>query len=67
MLLKLPHLASASGHALLGPSLVGALAAAIASYFSIKFLSRYFEKANNNLIPFAVYCIVAGLVSFILL
>ena len=65
--LKLPHLASASGHALLGPSLVGALAAAIASYFSIKFLSRYFEKANNNLIPFAVYCIVAGLVSFILL
>lgn len=65
--LKLPHLASASGHALIGPSLVGALAAAIASYFSIKFLSRYFEKTTNNLIPFAIYCIIAGIISFILL
>ncbi len=65
--LKLPHLASASGHALLGPSLVGALAAAVASYISIKFLSRYFEKSSNNLIPFALYCIVAGLIAFILL
>ncbi len=66
-LLKLPSLASAANRPLVGPAIVGALAAAVASYFSAKFLTRYFKKVGNNLLPFAIYCIVAGFVAFILL
>lgn len=66
-ILKLPSLAKTTDHALIGPAILGAAAAALASYLSVKFLSRYFEKSSNNLIPFAIYCIIAGLVAFILL
>ena len=38
--------------------LVGAICAAIAAWFSVKFLMRYFE--TNTLMPFAIYCFVAG-------
>jgi undecaprenyl-diphosphatase len=63
--LKLPALAASANRPLLGPSLVGALAAAVASWFAATFLSRYFK--NNTLIPFAIYCIVAGLLAFFVL
>ncbi len=66
-ILKLPSLAKTTDHALIGPAILGAATAALASYLSVKFLSRYFEKSSNNLIPFAIYCIIAGLVAFILL
>lgn len=46
-----------------GPALAGAVVAFIASYFSVKFLVRYFE--NKSLIPFAIYCVIAGLVSVV--
>ena len=46
-----------------GPALAGAVVAFIASYFSVKFLVRYFE--NKSLIPFAIYCVVIGLFSVI--
>jgi undecaprenyl-diphosphatase len=46
-----------------GPALAGAVVAFFASYFSVKFLVRYFE--NKSLIPFAIYCVVAGLVSVV--
>ena len=36
----------------------GALAAAVTAYFSVRFLMRFFE--TQTLIPFAVYCVVAG-------
>ena len=57
-LLKLPELAGPDGNGVRGPALAGALAAAVSAYFSIRFLMRYFE--TKTLIPFAVYCLVLG-------
>ncbi len=50
---------------LIGPSLAGALAAAVAAYFSVKFLIKYFH--TNKLTPFALYCLTAGVVYSIIL
>ncbi|MGR6974993.1 undecaprenyl-diphosphate phosphatase [Streptomyces cynarae] len=58
-LLKLPPLMGAQGNGLRGPLLAGSLAAFVAAYFATRYLVRYFE--NRTLIPFAIYCSVAGL------
>jgi undecaprenyl-diphosphatase len=42
-----------------GQALVGAVCAGVTAYLAIKFLMRYFE--TNTLVPFAVYCLAAGL------
>ncbi len=47
--------------ALIQVSLAGAAAAAFAAWFAVKFLTRYFK--TNNLTPFAIYCIAAGVVA----
>jgi len=59
-LLKLPELAGSSGNGVRGPALAGALAAAVSAYFSIRFLMKYFE--TKTLTPFAIYCLVLGVV-----
>jgi undecaprenyl-diphosphatase len=41
-----------------GPAHAGALASALTAYLSVRFLMRFFE--TRTLIPFAVYCLVAG-------
>ncbi|HEX5527740.1 MAG TPA: undecaprenyl-diphosphate phosphatase [Solirubrobacterales bacterium] len=57
--LKLPDLLGSAGNGVRGQALVGAIAAAITTWFAVKFLLRYLE--TNRLTPFGVYCIVAGL------
>lgn len=64
-LLELPGLILSGGIAMLGVTLAGALAAAIAAYFSVKFLTRYFK--TNTLTPFAVYCLALGILSLLFL
>ncbi len=61
--LKLPELAGSEGNGVRGPALVGALCAALTAYLSVRFLMRYFE--TRTLIPFAVYCLCAGIASAI--
>jgi undecaprenyl-diphosphatase len=56
--LKLPELLGHQGDHVRGQALVGAIAAAITAYFSVKFLLRFFE--TNRLTPFAVYCCAVG-------
>jgi undecaprenyl-diphosphatase len=63
--LKLPELAGPEGHGVLGQVLVGSLVAGVAAYLSLRFLTRYFE--TRTLVPFAIYSLVAGLVSLGLL
>ena len=46
-----------------GQILVGALIAGVAAYLSVTFLTRYF--ATRTLTPFAVYCLVVGVLSII--
>jgi undecaprenyl-diphosphatase len=62
-LLKLPDLFGANGNGVRGPALAGALCAGVAAWASVKFLMRYFE--TNRLTPFAAYCLLAGVATFI--
>jgi undecaprenyl-diphosphatase len=60
--LKLPELAGPAGHGVLGQVLAGSVVAGLAAYGSLRFLTKYFETRTLN--PFAVYCVVAGLIAF---
>jgi undecaprenyl-diphosphatase len=57
--LKLPSLAGPAGAHIHGQAVVGFLAAGVAAYVSVKWLTRWFE--TRTLIPFAIYCLVAGI------
>jgi len=57
-LYKLPDLLGPNGDGVRPQILVGSLAAGLAAYLSVRFLTRWFE--TRTLIPFAVYCLVAG-------
>lgn len=61
--LKLPELLGSAGNGVRGQALVGAIAAAVTTYFAVKFLLRFFE--TNRLSPFGFYCIAAGLFSIL--
>jgi undecaprenyl-diphosphatase len=57
--LKIPELMGSQGDGVRGPALVAALSAAAASYLSVRFLMRFFER--GTLLPFAIYCVLAGI------
>jgi undecaprenyl-diphosphatase len=57
--LKLPELFGSAGDGVRGQALVGALAAALGTYFAVRFLLRFFQ--TNRLTPFGIYCVVAGI------
>jgi len=63
--LKLPVLLASRDAPAIEAALLGATCAAIASYLSVKFLTRYFK--TRTLTPFAVYCSLSGLISLLLL
>ncbi len=56
---KLPDLLGHSGDHIRGQVLAGSIAAGIAAYLSVRFLTRYFE--TRTLTPFAVYSLVFGI------
>jgi undecaprenyl-diphosphatase len=58
-LLKLPELFGSAGDGVRGQALVGAIAAAITTFFAVKFLLRFFE--TSRLTPFGFYCVGAGI------
>ncbi len=62
-LLELPKLVHAGGH-LLVVSLVGAIVAGIAAWFSAKFLVRWFR--TRTLMPFALWCAFIGVLGLII-
>lgn len=59
-LLEIPPLLTSGNAALIQVSLAGAIAAALAAWFAVKFLTRYFK--TNTLTPFAIYCIAIGVI-----
>ena len=59
--LKLPSLAGSAGEHIRGQVAVGSVICGITAYLSVRFLVRYFE--TRKLTPFAIYCLIAGLVS----
>jgi undecaprenyl-diphosphatase len=64
-LLKLPTLFISANARLIGTALLGAISAAVAAYFSVKFLTKYFQ--TRTLRPFAIYCLLIGILSMLIL
>ncbi len=61
--LKMPSLFGKAGDHIHGQVIVGMLVCGVAAYFSVRYLVKYFE--TRTLLPFALYCLIAGAVSFI--
>jgi len=63
-LLETPKLFAPEAHLVLIEAIVGGIAAGIAAYCSVAFLTRYFR--SNDLRPFGWYCVVVGTIFFAL-
>jgi undecaprenyl-diphosphatase len=61
--LKISDLTGSLGAGVRGQIVAGSVAAAATSLFAVLFLSRWFR--TRTLVPFAVYCLLAGLASAI--
>jgi undecaprenyl-diphosphatase len=59
--LKIPDLLGPLGNGIRGQILFGSLLSGAAAYLSVRFLLRYLR--TRTLIPFGVYCLIAGLAS----
>ena len=64
-LLEIPPLLKSGNGTLIEVSLAGAIAAAFAAWFAVKFLTRYFK--TKTLTPFAIYCIAIGIISLLVI
>jgi undecaprenyl-diphosphatase len=64
-LLKLPGLFHSGSSAAIHNALLGALCAAIATIVAVKILTRHFR--TKTLTPFAIYCVLFGSLSLLLL
>ena len=62
--LKLPGIFRLNDANTIGPIFIGFLSSGLAAYFSIRFLTKYFK--TKKLTPFAVYCVVFGILNYIL-
>jgi undecaprenyl-diphosphatase len=60
---KLPDLIGHNGDGVRPQVLAGSIAAGIAAYLSVRFLTRWF--ATRTLLPFAIYCLVAGALAIV--
>jgi undecaprenyl-diphosphatase len=60
-LLKLPELFGPEGDGIRGQALVASVCSGATAYLAVRFLMRYFE--TRTLIPFAVWCVVFGVLS----
>jgi undecaprenyl-diphosphatase len=63
--LKIPDLLGHLGNGIRPQILAGSIVSGVAAYLSVRFLMKYFQ--TRTLTPFAIYCVVAGLGSFIYL
>jgi undecaprenyl-diphosphatase len=61
--LKISDLTGSLGSGVRGQIIAGSIAAAATSLFAVLFLARYFR--TRTLIPFAVYCLLAGFISVV--
>ncbi len=63
--LKIPDLLGPLGNGVRPQILAGSIISGIAAYLSVRFLMKYFQ--TRTLTPFAVYCLVFGVASFVYL
>ena len=61
--LLLYHLFNPEISHILGPVIVGSIIAALGTYISVKILVKWFK--NHTLYPFAIYCLIIGIISMV--
>jgi undecaprenyl-diphosphatase len=62
--LEAPKLFAPGAHVVLVQAIVGGIAAGLAAYSSVAFLTKYFR--SNDLRPFGWYCVIVGAICFVL-
>ena len=65
--LKIPDLTGPLGAGVRGQVLVGSIVSGVGAYLALRFLVRYYSNSARTLMPFAIYCLVAGIGSAIYL
>jgi undecaprenyl-diphosphatase len=65
--LKLPDLMGPLGNGIRGQVLAGSILSGIGAFLALRFLVRYLQDHSRTLMPFAVYCLAAGIGSAIYL
>ncbi|HEX6931632.1 MAG TPA: undecaprenyl-diphosphate phosphatase [Streptosporangiaceae bacterium] len=63
--LKIPDLLGPLGNGVRPQILAGSIVSGVAAYLSVRFLMKYFQ--TRTLTPFAIYCLVFGVASFVYL
>jgi len=64
-LVQLPMLFQPEYRELVGPALAGSIAAAMGAFFAARYLVQHIQ--TKKLTPFALYCVIAGLLSMLAL
>ena len=62
-IVKLPELFTTDANQLMGQIIVGSIVSFICTYISVTFLVRWFK--TRTLYPFAIYCLIVGILSFV--
>jgi len=62
--LEIPKLLAPGAHLVLLEAIAGGIAAGVAAYLSVAFLTRYFR--TNDLRPFGWYCVIFGAICYVL-
>jgi undecaprenyl-diphosphatase len=65
--LKIPDLLGPLGNGIRGQVLAGSILSGVGAFLAIRFLMRYLQDHTKTLMPFAIYCFVAGIGSLIYL
>jgi undecaprenyl-diphosphatase len=66
-LLKVPDLMGHLGDGIRGQVLAGAVVSFIGAYLALRFFMQYISDSTRTLMPFAIYCMIAGAGSFVYL
>ena len=64
-ILKVPDLFGPLGAGIGGQILAGSIASFVCAYLAVRFLEKYFR--TRTLVPFAIYCLIAGAAAFVFL
>lgn len=62
-IIKLPELFTTDANQLMGQIIAGSIVSFICTYISVTFLVRWFK--TRTLYPFAIYCMIVGILSFV--
>jgi undecaprenyl-diphosphatase len=65
--LKLSELTGPDASGIRGQVLVGSIVSGVGAFLALRFLVRYLQDHSRTLMPFAIYCLVAGIGSAVYL